>query len=38
MNLNLKDFYYNFRMQQPDVYWDIENEGFNVDSELEEKN
>jgi hypothetical protein len=31
--LNLKDFYYNFRMKQPDVYWDIENEGFNVDSD-----
>lgn len=29
--LNLKDFYYNFRMKQPDVYWDIENEGFRCD-------
>lgn len=30
--LQLTDFYYNFRMLQPDVYWDIENEGFNCDS------
>lgn len=35
--LGMRSFYRNFLMKIPDVYWDIENQGFNVNAQVRDE-